>query len=144
LKDLIELAKELPEESFDEAYGKRKEIKDRSVAEKASTSVACPFCGLPDVVRNGKQAYLCKECGKSFVEAATSAIAYSHSSETVWKQGIRDTVDGISIDKTAERLALAHSTVFNMRHKILCCVEVLSLTSQSRLTAFAKPTKHMS
>ena len=65
----------------------------------------------------------CKDCAKTFVETATSAIAYSHSSKTVWKQVIRDTVEGVSLDKTAESLDLTHSTVFNMRHKILYGIE---------------------
>jgi hypothetical protein len=69
------------------------------------------------------QAYLCKDCKKSFVETTASAIAYSHASATVWKQVIRDTVDGVAIDKTAEMLDLSHSTVFNMRHKVLFFVE---------------------
>jgi len=83
--------------------------------------------------RNKKQAYLCKDCKKNFVETATFAIAYSHSSETVWKQVICDTVDGVSIDKTAESLDLAHSTVFHMRHKILYFVEQAILNAPTKL-----------
>lgn len=45
---------------------------------------------------------------------------------------IRDTVDGISIDKTAAALELAHSTVFHMRHKILYCVEQVILCDGSK------------
>lgn len=127
LKDVIGLAKELPEECLEETYERLREIKEKSDAEKRTELEACPRCGSTGIMRNGKrnglQAYICKDCGKSFVETSTSAIAYSHSSETVWKQVIRDTVDGISIDKTAQSLDLAHSTVFNMRHKILYCVE---------------------
>jgi transposase-like protein len=127
LKELIGLVKELPEEAFEDAFEKLKEAKERVEAEKEAALVACLGCGGPRVVRNGKrngrQAYLCKDCGKSFVETATSAIAHSHSGETVWKQVIRDTVEGVSLDKTASALDLAHSTVFNMRHKILYCVE---------------------
>lgn len=137
LKDIIGLTKELPEECFDEAYEKLKEIKEKAESEKESEPAACVRCGSVNIVRNGKknkkQAYMCKDCKKHFVETATSAIAYSHSSETVWKQVIRDTVDGISIDKTAESLDLSHSTVFNMRHKILYCVEQSILSSSIEL-----------
>ena len=76
---------------------------------------------------------MCKDCKKHFVETTTSAIAYSHSSETVWKQVIRDTVDGISIDRTAQDLDLTHSTVFNMRHKILFCIEQAILSNPIEL-----------
>jgi transposase-like protein len=127
LKDIIGLTKEIPEEYFKEAYEKLKELKEKAETEKESEPSACIRCGSVNVVRNGKrnnrQAYLCRDCKKSFVETATSAIAYSHSSATVWKQVIRDTVDGISIAKTAESLDLSHSTVWGMRHKILYCVE---------------------
>lgn len=127
LKDIIGMVKELPEECFGEAIEKLREIKEKAESEKESAPVACVKCGSISVLRNGKrngrQAYICKDCGKTFVQTATSAIAHSHSGETVWKQVIRDTVEGISIDKTADSLDLAHSTVFNMRHKILHCVE---------------------
>jgi transposase-like protein len=137
LKDIIGLAKELPEECFEETLDKLREIKEKAEAEKESKPVECLRCGSVKVVRNGKQKgrqfYLCRDCGKAFTETATSAIAHSHSSATVWKQVIRDTIDGVSIDKTAESLDLAHSTVFNMRHKILYCVEQALLNTPSML-----------
>lgn len=137
LKDIIGLAKELPEECFEETYEKLRELKEKAEAEKESAPTVCPHCGSINIVRNGKrnnrQAYRCKDCEKSFVITATSAIAYSHSSETVWKQVIRDTVEGVSIDKTADGLDLAHSTVFNMRHKILYCVEQAILNAPGEL-----------
>jgi hypothetical protein len=51
----------------------------------------------------------------------------------VWKQVIRDTVDGVSLDRTAENLDLPHSTVFHMRHKILYCVEQAVLATPAEL-----------
>jgi transposase-like protein len=127
LKDIIGLAKELPEEYFQETYEKLREVKEKADAEKEAKSASCPQCGSVSIVRNGKrnrrQAYICKDCGKTFVETSASATMYSHQGETVWKQVIRDTVEGVSIDKTAAGLDLAHSTVFNMRHKILFCIE---------------------
>jgi transposase-like protein len=137
LKDIIGLAKELPESYFEETYEKLRELKEKADAEKEEKSGACPKCGSVSVVRNGKrrgkQSYLCKDCKTSYVETSTSAIAHSHASETVWKQVIRDTVDGISLDKTAESLDLSHSTVFHMRHKILYCVEQAILGSPTAL-----------
>lgn len=137
LKDIIGLTKELPEEYFEEIYEKLREIQEKAEAEKEMKPESCPKCGFTAIVRNGKrnnrQAYQCKDCKKSFVETSSSAIAYSHASETVWKQVIRDTVDGISIDKTAESLDLSHSTVFNMRHKILFSVEQAIFSAPSAL-----------
>jgi len=127
LKDIIGLVKELPAKYLEEALETLKEIKEKAEAEEESEADSCPHCGSKAIVRNGKrnkkQAYICRSCRKTFVETATSAIQYSHSSETVWKEVIRDTVEGVSLDKTAEELDLSHSTVFNMRHKILYCIE---------------------
>ena len=129
LKDLIGLTKELPEKYFEETFEKLKEIKEKAEAEKEEESKIklCPHCGSRANVRNGKrngrQAYMCRNCDKTFVETTGSAIANSHGRETVWRQVIRDTVEGVSLDKTADSLDLHHATVFNMRHKILVCLE---------------------
>ncbi len=137
LKDIIGLAKELPEAYFEETYEKLQEIKEKADAQKEEKPVSCPECSSIAVKRNGKrnqkQAYLCKDCGKTFVETSASATMYSHSSETVWKQIIRDTVAGVSIDRTATSLDLSHSTVFNMRHKILFFVEQAVLDAGAQL-----------
>lgn len=129
LKDLIGLAKEIPERYFEEAFEKLKEIKEKAESEEEAESKikSCPHCGSITVVRNGKrngrQAYMCRDCSKTFVETTGSAIANSHGGESVWRQVIRDTVEGVSLDNTADSLDLHHQTVFNMRHKILLCLE---------------------
>jgi transposase-like protein len=116
LKNLIDLVKSLPESRLDVAIEKLTEIKRESEKEKIRAVPECPKCGGKSVVRNGhqsgKQRYLCKECGGSFVETSGSAIAHFHSGETVWKQVIRDTIEGAAIDKTAAALDLHHETVF--------------------------------
>jgi hypothetical protein len=79
------------------------------------------------VIRNGHkhrhQAYLCRNCGKSFVETTKTVFENSHSSATVWKAVIEDTVNGVSLDKTSEKLGFSHTTAFNMRHKLLVALE---------------------
>jgi transposase-like protein len=131
LKDILELAKEMPEECFETTYETLREIKDKAEVDKKSKPVTCLRRGSNGIARdgkrNGRQAYLCKNCGKTFADTSTSAIARSHSGKTVWKQVIRDTADGVSIDKTAGALDLARSTVFHMRHKILCRMEQATL-----------------
>jgi transposase-like protein len=127
LVEIIALVKELPESYLSEALEKVKEIKEKADAEEESLESNCPHCSSEKVVRNGhksrKQAYKCQNCGKSFVTTTKSAIQNSHSGATVWKQIISDTIEGVAIDRTAENLNLHHETVFNMRHKILYCVE---------------------
>jgi len=129
LKDIIGIAKDLPEKYFEEAHKKLTEIKERAKAEKEADAIVklCPHCESRIVVRNGKrngrQAFVCRNCTRTFVETTGSAIENSQSSPTVWRQVIRDTVDGISLDKTASALGLHHETVFYMRHKILYRIE---------------------
>ena len=57
------------------------------------------------------------------METTGSATAHSRNGEAVWKQAVRDTIEGKAIDETAAALNLHHETVFTMRHKILCCLE---------------------
>jgi transposase-like protein len=127
LKALLEIAKSLPEDKLGVAIDKLSEIKQESGKGKPREIPVCPKCGGKPIVRNGhqsgKQQYLCKGCGRSFVETSDSAVSRSHASKTVWKQVIADTINGVSIDETAELLDLHHETVFNMRHKILYCLE---------------------
>ena len=82
LKDILAVAKEIPAEYFDETYRLLQEIKNKTNYSKKSEN--CPHCGSENVVRNGKhggkQAYKCKNCGKTFLQTAESAIAYSHRS----------------------------------------------------------------
>jgi transposase-like protein len=141
LKDLIRLTKELPEECFVEAYEKLKEINENAKpdadSDNSSESIGCISCGSINLYRNGKrhgkQAYLCRDCGKTFVETSGSAIAYSHTSDTVWKQVISDTVNGVSIDDTASDLDLSHDRVFHMRHKILKRLEDEALNDNAMM-----------
>ena len=138
LKDIITLTKELPESCFEETYEKLTEIKIKAEIEKEPVDEYCPNCKSTFIVRNGKnrgkQMYICRSCKKSFSETSSSAIAHSHSSTTVWKQVISDTVDGVPLDQTAESLDLHHETVFNMRHKILYCIEQSLISNPTALT----------
>jgi len=123
----IEVLKQLPEKGIEKALEQLREIKDECEKEENAETRPCPHCQSKKVVRNGhkngKQAYLCRECRKSYVSTTRTGIFGSHSGEAVWKQVIADTVEGVSLDKTAESLLLHHATVFNMRHKILYCLE---------------------
>lgn len=123
---------------MEEALAKIKEIKEKADAYESSVELACPHCGSIKTVRNGrknnKQSYLCRDCKKSFAQTTKAAIQGSHSSPTVWKQVISDTVEGVPLDKTANNLDLHHETVFNMRHKILYCIEQSLIMNPIALT----------
>jgi transposase-like protein len=139
LVELIAIAKEIPESHLEEALAMMRELKKKADEEsKNEEETTCPHCESVRIVRNGKkcgkQAYLCRNCGKSFVATTKSPIEKSRSSATVWKQVISDTVDGVAIDKTADNLALSHVTVFNMRHKILYAIEQALIEAPVTLT----------
>jgi len=92
-----------------------------------TTTEGCPHCGSNAIVRNGhkhnKQAYLCRACNKSFVETTGTALYHSRFGEAAWDKVIHDTIKGVPIDDTANDLGIHHETAFNMRHKILYCLE---------------------
>ena len=117
----------MSEKGVEKALEQLREIKTECDEEEKEAIPDCPHCKGNKVVRNGnkhgKQAYLCRSCGKSFVTTTKTMLFNSHFGEALWKQVIRDTVNGISIDETAEILGLHHETVFNMRHKILFSLE---------------------
>jgi len=137
LIEAIEMIKRLPQSGLEKAVESLKDIKSDCDREKKNLVLPCPHCGSFNVVKNGhkrkKQAYLCKECNRSFVETTNTVFENSHSGETVWKQVIADTVDGVSIDETADNLNLHHETVFNMRHKILFALERDELNNPTKL-----------
>jgi len=122
---LIELVQKLPESCLDETI---EFVSDKLAENDENKPIPpCPHCKSENVRRNGRvdnrQRYLCKDCGKTYGETTNSALSQSHCGEAVWKQVIRDTINGISIDKTAESIAVSHPTAFNMRHKILLALE---------------------
>lgn len=141
IKDVIQMARELPEESLAEAYKNLKELRERANSGddsgESTEPIACVSCGSVNVSKNGKrygkQSYLCKDCGRSFFETSGSALSWSHMSPVVWKQVISDTVNGVSIDNTAEDLDLSHDCVFHMRHKILKRLEDEFLSAQTSM-----------
>jgi transposase-like protein len=127
LKDIIKLAKQLPESAFSDAFDKLSKIKEDAQVSKANELVMCISCGSKKVVKNGKssgkQAFVCKDCGKAFLENSTSSISNSHSSPALWRTVIKDTLLGVSLAKTAKDLDISEQTAFNMRHKILYAIE---------------------
>jgi transposase-like protein len=127
LTALMDLVKHLPEKCLNQAIESLEKIKRDAEKEEEGGTLDCPHCHGKNVVRNGKrrgnQSYLCRDCGKSFVRTTGTVMYRSHSGEAVWKQVICDTVAGIPIDRTAANIGVGHETAFNMRHKVLFCLE---------------------
>ena len=96
LVEAMDILKRLPEKGVKKALEQLREIKAESEREEADAVPDCPQCGEANVVRNGhrrgKQAFVCRSCGKSFFRTEKTALFNSHYGEAVWKQVIRDTV----------------------------------------------------
>ena len=125
LAKVIEQVQKLPESCLDEVL----DYVTRKVEENTGKKPIppCPHCRSDRVSRFGqtanRQRCLCKDCGKTYMETTNTVMSNSHSGEAVWKQVIRDTLDGVPIAGTAGALALSTDTVFRMRHKILLGLE---------------------
>ena len=125
LAKLIELVKQLPEYVLDDAITYVEAKINEYTNEKPNPP--CPHCKTDKVKRFGRtsnrQRYRCNECKKTFMETTNTIMEHSQCGEAAWKQVIRDTVDGVPLEKTSESLHMSHSTAFNMRHKILLALE---------------------
>lgn len=107
----------------------------------------CPYCGNANVIcygyKYGKQRFLCKHCGRTFVTTTHTIMSQSHSGIDVWTEVIRDTVHGDAIDYTAKRLGLNHQTVFTMQHKILIALQQLPEMENILLSEVTELSKGM-
>lgn len=84
---------------------------------------ACPHCGHTHVIKYGhtkeKQRFFCHGCRQTFLYSTGTLAYHSHFSRSIWADFIRDTLDGKTLDDSAEELGFSHQTAFNMRHKVL-------------------------
>lgn len=89
----------------------------------------CPYCGSHAIIRYGhkcgKQRFLCKSCAKTFVPTTHTIMSNSHFPPKVWREVIKDTIQGNALDYTAQRIGCSHQAVFDMRHKILMSLQQL-------------------
>lgn len=62
----------------------------------------CPYCGAHAAIRYGhkcwKQRFLCKSCGRTFVQTTHTVMANSHFTAKAWEEVIKDTFHGNAID----------------------------------------------
>ena len=129
LTEALKILRRLSIKGVEAALDKLREIEkiDKKDKSEEQTTNTCPHCGSFLIIRNGhkhkKQAYLCRSCNKSFVETTGTAYFHSHFGEAAWEKAINDTINGAPIDDTAQELGINHKTAFNMRHKILYCLE---------------------
>jgi transposase-like protein/uncharacterized protein YdcH (DUF465 family) len=124
---LISLIHKLPESCLDDALDFISEKIEKTDKDADCGEPSCPHCKSDTVRRNGrkngKQRFICVTCKKTFGITTSTALSSSHFGEAIWKQVIRDTINGVPLNKTAKSIEVAESTAFNMRHKILLSLE---------------------
>jgi len=136
--DLINRIKKMPEEwllLINQAISSLSNLSRNSIYD--SHISACPYCGsrlIKNGTQCGKQRYMCKCCNKTFTCTVNTVLCRSRTGEAVWKEVLADTLDFVSIDKTAKRLGLSHNHVFSMRHKILAAMESSETKNQTVLS----------
>lgn len=89
----------------------------------------CPCCGATDAafIRKGfqhsKQRFQCKSCGRKFTYDTKQVTSNSQQSVDAWITVLEDTLSLESLDATAGKIGVCHSTAFHMRHKLLVYLE---------------------
>lgn len=94
-----------------------------------TTKPACTYCGSESIIRygkkHGKQRFLCKSCGHTFVQTTHTIMSNSHFPKEMWEETISDAILGHALDYTAKRIGFSRQTAFHMRQKILMALREL-------------------
>ena len=68
------------------------------------------------------------------MQTTNTVMSHSHYDRKVWHDFIQDTLEGKSLDESAERFGFSHQTAFNMRHKVLLAISEASEINQEVLS----------
>ena len=87
------------------------------------TISVCPFCGSTHILKNGhkngRQRFVCKNCGKTFGMAHDTILHKTKKELAVWTLYVNCMMDRMPLRKTARICHIRLSTAFVWRHKIL-------------------------
>jgi len=90
-------------------------------------SFGCPHCGLRDVRKwgnaNGKPRYRCADCRKTFNPLTATPLSGLHYPER-WQTQAQAMLDGVTIQKAAERCGVDYTTAFRWRHRFLAALNL--------------------
>lgn len=90
---------------------------------------SCPYCKelnatfIRKGLHRGKQRFQCKSCGHKFTYDTNQLTSKSHQPLESWIVLLEDTLSMESLNTTAKKINVCHSTAFNMRHKLLTFIE---------------------
>ena len=89
--------------------------------DKDLDAVVCPHCGsvksIKHGTRNGRQRYLCKDCGKTFGDTNGTVAFRSKLSVGKWIEFIKLTLQGESCRTIAKELGINKQTALHNRHR---------------------------
>lgn len=99
-------------------------LADYTEEHRFSNGRVCPHCGGTHVVRNGhrkdgKQRFVCRDCGKSFVINANAITSGTRKDLSTWQAYIDCMMNGFSVRKSADVCGICKNTAFDWRHKVL-------------------------
>lgn len=98
----------------------------------------CPYCKKHTAMikkgfKAGKQRYQCKDCKHVFTFNSHTITMYSKIERSMFQKIVLDTLSCIPIKQTAAELNVSIPCVFENRHKLLCALEELLRTEDSKL-----------
>lgn len=92
---------------------------------KAKQGVCCPECGQANTVikyghnSKGVQRYRCTQCNVTFTSMTYTFSANTKKDISTWLQYVQCMIDGLSLQKAADRCGICIRTAFFWRHKLL-------------------------
>lgn len=102
-----------------------RELEQLISEERFKGGLVCPLCGCTGHIsrnghrKDGKQRYICKDCGKSFIANTNSITSGTQMKLFVWKKYVECMFNGMSVRKTADICGIHRNTAFTWRHKII-------------------------
>ena len=113
--------------------------------DKDLDAVVCPHCGsvksIKHGTRNGRQRYLCKDCGKTFGDTNGTVAFRSKLSVGKWIEFIKLTLQGESCRTIAKELGINKQTALHNRHRI-CSVLLQFVSNQDDFKGLAESDEY--
>ena len=113
--------------------------------DKDLDTVVCPHCGsvksIKHGTRNGRQRYLCKDCGKTFGDTNGTVAFRSKLSVGKWIEFIKLTLQGESCHTIAKELGINKQTALHNRHRV-CSVLHQLVSNQDDFKSLAESDEY--
>ena len=87
-----------------------------SVNQQSEEKPNCPYCKGTHTIkygyRTGKQRFLCHDCKRTYMYSTNTVMSNSHYNQSVWEDFIRDTLHGVSLDKSAKEYVFPPDSLY--------------------------------